>query len=41
MKLIAERSWVERFSFRSTRQEGTTFVLSLPLAPAGELEAAE
>jgi hypothetical protein len=41
MKLIAERFLDGTVSFRSTRQEGTTFVLSLPLAPAGELEAAE
>jgi signal transduction histidine kinase len=40
MKLIAERFLGGTVSFRSSRQEGTTFVLSLPLAPAGELEAA-
>ncbi|MGO9096925.1 MAG: sensor histidine kinase [Bryobacteraceae bacterium] len=40
MKLIAERFLGGTVFFRSSRQEGTTFVLSLPLAPAGELEAA-
>ena len=40
MKLIAERFLGGTISFKSSRQEGTTFVLSLPLVPEGAPEAA-
>lgn len=41
MKLIAERFLGGSVCFRSNRQEGTTFVLSLPLAGGAAAEAAE